>query len=41
VLDGVRAGRFVIAHDLDQSAALLHARADAIGRGELPPHHGF
>ena len=41
VLDGVKAGRFVIAHDLDQSAALLHARADAIGRGELPPHHGI
>ena len=41
VLDGVKAGRFVIAHDLDQSATLLHARADAIGRGELPPHHGI
>jgi hypothetical protein len=41
VLDGVKTGRFVIAHDLDQSAALLHARADAIGRGELPPHHGI
>jgi NAD(P)-dependent dehydrogenase (short-subunit alcohol dehydrogenase family) len=41
VLAGVKSGRFVIARDLDQSAALLHARADAIGRGELPPHHGF
>ena len=41
VVDGVKAGRYVIAHDLDQSAALLHARADAIGRGELPPHHGI
>ena len=41
VLDGVRAGRYVIAHDLEPSAALLHARADAIGRGELPPHHGI
>ena len=41
VLDGVKARRFVIAHNLDQSAALLHTRADAIGRGELPPHHGI
>ena len=41
VIAGVRSGRYVIAHDLDRSAALLHARADAIGRGELPPHHGF
>ena len=29
--------RFVIAHDLDSTAELLHRRADAIGRGELPP----
>ncbi len=41
VVNGVKAGRYVIGHDLHQSAALLHARADAIGRGELPPHHGF
>lgn len=41
VVDGVTAGKYVIAHDLGESAALLHARADAIGRGELPPHHGF
>ena len=40
-VDGVKAGRYVIAHDLDQSGALLHARADAIARGELPPHHGI
>jgi NAD(P)-dependent dehydrogenase (short-subunit alcohol dehydrogenase family) len=41
VIQGVKAGRYVIGHDLEQSAALLHARADAIGRGELPPHHGI
>jgi NAD(P)-dependent dehydrogenase (short-subunit alcohol dehydrogenase family) len=41
VLAGIQDGRYVIAHDLDRSAALLHARADAIGRGELPPHHGI
>src|SRR3954454_3336779 len=39
VIQGVKAGRYVIGHDLEQSAALLHARADAIGRGALPPHH--
>ena len=31
--------RFVIAHDLDSTAELLHRRADAIGRAELPPAH--
>jgi NAD(P)-dependent dehydrogenase (short-subunit alcohol dehydrogenase family) len=34
---GIKEGRFVISHDLDRAARLLHARADAIGRGELPP----
>jgi NAD(P)-dependent dehydrogenase (short-subunit alcohol dehydrogenase family) len=34
---GVKEGRFVIGHHLDDAAALLHARADAIGRGALPP----
>jgi NAD(P)-dependent dehydrogenase (short-subunit alcohol dehydrogenase family) len=34
---GVKEGRFVIAHDLDAAGRLLHARADAIARGELPP----
>ena len=34
---GVRDGRFVISHGLDAAGALLHARADAIARGELPP----
>lgn len=37
VLDGIKAGRFIIAHGLDESAQLLHARADAIARGDLPP----
>lgn len=39
VADGVVARRFVIARDLDATAALLHHRADAIGRGEVPPPH--
>ena len=38
---GVTRGDFVIGHDLDEAGALLHARADALARGELPPHHGF
>lgn len=37
VLARLREGRFVIGHDLDRAAQLLHARADAIARGELPP----
>jgi NAD(P)-dependent dehydrogenase (short-subunit alcohol dehydrogenase family) len=34
---GVMEGRFVIGHNLDQAGALLHARADAIAQGQLPP----
>ena len=34
---GVKEGRFVIGHDLDRAARLLHARADAIASGALPP----
>jgi NAD(P)-dependent dehydrogenase (short-subunit alcohol dehydrogenase family) len=34
---GVKRGDFVIGHGLDESAALLHRRADAIGQGQLPP----
>jgi NAD(P)-dependent dehydrogenase (short-subunit alcohol dehydrogenase family) len=34
---GVKAGRFVVSHNLDAAGRLLHARADAIARGELPP----
>ncbi len=38
---GVKRGDFVIARDLDGTAELLHRRADAIARAELPPHHGM
>jgi len=38
-VDGALERRFVIAHDLDDTAELLHRRADAIGRAELPPAH--
>ncbi len=34
---GLKEGRFVIGHDLDRAGRLLHARADAIARGALPP----
>jgi NAD(P)-dependent dehydrogenase (short-subunit alcohol dehydrogenase family) len=37
VVDGIKAGRYIIGHDLDQAGELLHARADAIAKGELPP----
>ena len=36
-VQGVKDGRFVIGHSLDRAGALLHARADAIAKGELPP----
>jgi NAD(P)-dependent dehydrogenase (short-subunit alcohol dehydrogenase family) len=36
-VDGVKRGDFVIAHGLDEAAALLHRRADAIGERRLPP----
>jgi NAD(P)-dependent dehydrogenase (short-subunit alcohol dehydrogenase family) len=36
---GVKEGRFIIGHDLDATGELLHRRADAIARGDLPPHH--
>ncbi|HEY2427782.1 MAG TPA: SDR family NAD(P)-dependent oxidoreductase [Acidimicrobiales bacterium] len=35
---GVEEGRYVIHWDLDEVGKLLHARADAIAAGELPPH---
>jgi NAD(P)-dependent dehydrogenase (short-subunit alcohol dehydrogenase family) len=41
VVAEIKKGTFVIGHNLDSSAALLHARADAIGRAELPPHHNL
>jgi len=39
VVEGVKAGRFIIGHDLEATGELLHRRADAIARAELPPHH--
>ncbi|MGO9342837.1 MAG: SDR family NAD(P)-dependent oxidoreductase [Acidimicrobiales bacterium] len=36
-VNGVKEGRFVIGHNLDQAGRLLHARADAIAKGQLPP----
>jgi NAD(P)-dependent dehydrogenase (short-subunit alcohol dehydrogenase family) len=36
-VEGVKRGDFIIGHGLDESAALLHRRADAIARGQLPP----
>lgn len=38
-VDGALARDFIIARDLPDTAELLHARADAIGRAELPPSH--
>ena len=37
VLQGVKDGKFVISHGLEEAGELLHARADAIAKGELPP----
>ena len=39
VLDGVAERRYVIARGLDDTAELLRARAEAIGRAEMPPVH--
>ena len=39
VLDGVAERRYIIARDLDETAELLRARADAISRAEMPPGH--
>jgi hypothetical protein len=36
-VDGVKRGDFVIGHGLEDTAAMLHRRADAIGAGQLPP----
>jgi NAD(P)-dependent dehydrogenase (short-subunit alcohol dehydrogenase family) len=41
VVSGIKDGRFVIGHNLDDAGRLLHARADAIGQGVLPPHHNL
>jgi hypothetical protein len=37
----IKEGRFVIGHNLEDAGRLLHARADAIGKGVLPPHHNL
>lgn len=37
VLQGVKDGRFIIGHDLDEVAELLRARAEAVAQGLLPP----
>jgi NAD(P)-dependent dehydrogenase (short-subunit alcohol dehydrogenase family) len=36
-VQGVRRGDFIIAYGLEEAAAMLHRRADAIGQGRLPP----
>jgi NAD(P)-dependent dehydrogenase (short-subunit alcohol dehydrogenase family) len=41
VIAEVKAGKFVIGHNLDEAGELLHSRADAIGKGTLPPHHNI
>jgi NAD(P)-dependent dehydrogenase (short-subunit alcohol dehydrogenase family) len=41
VLNEIKRGAFVIGRDLDEAGALLHARADAIANGLLPPHHNL
>jgi NAD(P)-dependent dehydrogenase (short-subunit alcohol dehydrogenase family) len=38
---GVKDGRYVIGHNLDDAGSLLHARADAIAQAQLPPHHNL
>jgi NAD(P)-dependent dehydrogenase (short-subunit alcohol dehydrogenase family) len=41
VLAEVKRGSYVIGHDLDAAAALLHTRADAMAEARLPPHHNL
>ena len=36
-VNGMKEGRFVISQNLDQAGRLLHARADAVANGQLPP----
>jgi NAD(P)-dependent dehydrogenase (short-subunit alcohol dehydrogenase family) len=36
-VEGIKEGRYIISHDLDEVSEMLHQRADAIGRAELPP----
>ena len=39
VLDGVVERRYIIARDLPETEELLHERAEAIGRAEMPRGH--
>ncbi|MCH2620509.1 MAG: SDR family NAD(P)-dependent oxidoreductase [Acidimicrobiales bacterium] len=39
VVECVVRRQYIIAKDLDETIELLHRRADAIGRFEVPPHH--
>ena len=39
VVDCVSRRQYIIARDIDETVDLLHRRADAIGRMEVPPHH--
>mgnify|MGYP001822964904 FL=1 len=39
VVDGVEARRYIIGRDLEDTVELLHRRADAIGRFEVPEPH--
>ncbi len=41
VVDGVQERRYIIARNLDDTIDLLHRRADAIARFEVPPHHNM
>ena len=41
VVSETAARRYIIARDLDDTVELLHRRADAIGRRDVPPHHGM
>ena len=36
-VQGVKRGDFIIGYGLEEAAAMLHRRADAIGAGKLPP----
>jgi len=37
LIQGIKDGKFVISYGLEEAADLLHARADAIAKGDLPP----
>ncbi len=41
VIREIKIGSYVIGRDLNEAGTLLHARADAIAKGELPPHHNL